>query len=146
MASADAASLDSAVCAMLGLDEDELLTTRAAKRAGLMAGAVTIDGALPSVPDMRLPEIAPLVFGPKALHGFIRRHLVRRPVCDAALCRHCGECWRLCPAGTIARADPGLRFDYDRCIRCYCCVEVCPHGALAARESPVGRVARRLLG
>lgn len=145
MASADAAALDAAVCAMLGLGEDELLTTRAAMRAGLTSGSPTIDGVLPSVPDMRLPDIAPLVFGPKALHRFMRRHLVQRPVCDAALCRHCGECWRLCPAHAIARADRGLRYDYDRCIRCYCCVEVCPHGAITARETPVGRVVRRLV-
>jgi Pyruvate/2-oxoacid:ferredoxin oxidoreductase delta subunit len=145
MASADAVSLDAAVCAMFGLAADDLLTTRLARRTGLAAGAPTIDGELPFVTDMRLPATAPLVFGPRRLQGFARRHLVQRPVCDAALCKLCGECWRLCPAQAIGRAGRGLNFDYDRCIRCYCCVEVCPHGALAAREPPVGRVLRRFL-
>lgn len=145
LASCDAVSLDAAVCAMVGLGEDELLTTRVAKREGLMAGAPVIDGELPSIPDLKIPETGPLVFGPRPLHGFVRRHLVQRPVCDEALCVHCGECWRLCPAQAISRGERGLRFDYDRCIRCYCCIEVCPHAALAARETPAGRVVRRFL-
>ncbi|MBA4396860.1 MAG: hypothetical protein C0394_05695, partial [Syntrophus sp. (in: bacteria)] len=36
-----------------------------------------------------------------------------------------------------------LSFDYDRCIRCYCCIEVCPHSALRAVETTVGRAIRR---
>jgi len=145
MASADAVSLDVAVCRMLGLREDDLLTNRVAARAGLLPGPIAIDGDLPPVRDMRLPTMTPLVFGPRLLHRFMRKHLVQRPVCDAELCIHCGECWTYCPAKAISRETRGLGFDYDACIRCYCCVEVCPHGAIAARETPAGRVVRRLL-
>jgi uncharacterized protein (DUF362 family)/Pyruvate/2-oxoacid:ferredoxin oxidoreductase delta subunit len=145
MASTDAVSLVVAVCRMLGLKGDDLPTNRLAARAGLLSDDLAIDGELPSIPDLRLPKSAPLVFGPKTLHRFMRKHLVQRPVCDAELCRHCGECWKYCPAQAIGREPRGLSFDYDRCIRCYCCVEVCPHGALAALEPPAGRLLRRLL-
>jgi uncharacterized protein (DUF362 family)/Pyruvate/2-oxoacid:ferredoxin oxidoreductase delta subunit len=145
MASADAFSLDAAVCAMLGLRRDDLPTNRVAAREGLLPDDVAIDGELPSVPDLRLPTTSPLVFGPKPLHRFIRKHLLQRPVCDAERCRTCGECWKICPAKAIRREGRGLRFDYDACIRCYCCVEVCPHGALEARETPAGRLVRKLL-
>jgi len=130
---------------LLGLREDDLLTNRVAARAGLLPGPIAIDGDLPPVRDMRLPTMTPLVFGPRLLHRFMRKHLVQRPVCDAELCIHCGECWTYCPAKAISRETRGLGFDYDACIRCYCCVEVCPHGAITARETPAGRLVRRLL-
>jgi uncharacterized protein (DUF362 family)/Pyruvate/2-oxoacid:ferredoxin oxidoreductase delta subunit len=141
----DAVAVDAVVCRMLGIREDELPTNRIAAKMGLMPGQIEIDGKLPVVMGMKLPEMTPLVFGPEGMHGFMRRHLVQRPVGNAALCRHCGECWRYCPAKAIAPEMKGLRFDYDKCIRCYCCIEVCPYGALSAKETPLGKVARRLL-
>ena len=141
MASTDAVSLDVAVCRMLGLKDDDLLTNRLAARAGLWAGDAVIDVEPPLITDMKFPRMAPLVFGPKPLHRFMRKHLVQRPVCEPTLCVHCGECWRYCPARAISRETRGLSFNYDTCIRCYCCIEVCPHGALSARETPAGRLA-----
>jgi uncharacterized protein (DUF362 family)/Pyruvate/2-oxoacid:ferredoxin oxidoreductase delta subunit len=141
----DAFAVDAVVCRMLGIRENELRTNKMATEMGLMPKRIEIDGELPVVRGMQLPEMTPLVFGPKGLHGFVRRHLVQRPVCHASLCRHCGECWRYCPAKAITPEMQGLRFDYDRCIRCYCCIEVCPYGALFAKETPLGKVARTLL-
>lgn len=48
-------------------------------------------------------------------------------------------------AGAISRDQRRIHFDYDECIRCYCCIEVCPHGALSAQESITGRVIRRFV-
>jgi len=36
-----------------------------------------------------------------------------------------------------------LRFDYNRCIRCYCCIEICPYGALRTAEPLAGKLFRR---
>ena len=143
MASDDALALDRIACRMLGIGEDELFTNRAAARIGLIPEKIVIDGELPAVTDMQFPEMSPLVFGPKGLHGFMRKHLVQRPVCNALLCRHCGECWRYCPAKALSPEIKGLKFDYDKCIRCYCCVEVCPYGALSARETMIGKAVRK---
>jgi len=143
MASDDAVALDMVVCRMLGIGEDELLTNRAAASRGLMQEKIVTDGELPVVADMQFPEMSPLVFGPKRLHGFMRKHLVQRPVCNADRCRHCGECWRYCPAKALSPEIKGLKFDYDKCIRCYCCIEVCPYGALSARETMLGKAVRK---
>ena len=137
--------IDRAVCSMLGIHEDGLLTVSAAKRIGHAAEPLEIDGPLPEVHDLKLPAITPLVFGPGILHPFMRRHLVQRPVCNSSLCVHCGECWRYCPAKAIEPALEGLKFDYDKCIRCYCCVEVCPHGALSSEETRTGGFIRKIL-
>ena len=143
MASDDALALDRVVCRMFGIGEDELFTNRAAARIGLIPEKIVIDGELPVVTDMQFPEMSPLVFGPKGLHAFMRKHLVQRPVCNDLLCRHCGECWRYCPAKALSPEIKGLKFDYDKCIRCYCCIEVCPYGALSAQETMFGKAVRK---
>ena len=145
MASVDAVALDMTVCRMLGIDPENLLTNRMAVEMGLFSSDITVDGEFPVIKDFRMPEIIPLVFGPKSLHGFMRRHLVQKPVCYDALCRLCGECWKYCPARAITVEKKKLRFDYDKCIRCYCCIEVCPYGALSAVETAYGRLARKIL-
>ncbi|MEJ2697598.1 MAG: DUF362 domain-containing protein [Candidatus Sulfobium sp.] len=144
--SLDAVALDFAVCRMLGLDPYRLLTNRAAREMGLADEEITVEGDIPRIDDFRLPEISPLIFGPPQLHGFMRRHLVQRPVSEQSACRLCGECWKYCPAGAIKPRSKRVVFDYDKCIRCYCCVEVCPHGAIGARETLPGRVLRKALG
>jgi ferredoxin len=111
----------------------------------LSPAAVYVDGDLPSIKDFQLPEITPLVFGPPLLHGWIRRHLVQRPVNIKNLCKDCGDCRRYCPAAAIDQEGKRITFDYDRCIRCYCCIEVCPHGALKAKETLIGKIMRRMI-
>jgi len=145
MGSCDAVAADIAVCKMLGVAPDGLLTNRIAMGQGPASEEIEIVGELPEVRDFKFPDIVPLVFGPQKFHGFMRRHLVQRPICDASLCKLCGECWKYCPALAIAHDSRKVRFDYEKCIRCYCCLEVCPHGALSARETVTGKITRRLL-
>jgi ferredoxin len=116
-----------------------------ADEIGLLSSDVQIDGEIPVIKDFKMPVITPLVFGPRRLHAFMRRHLVQRPFCDKALCKLCGECWKYCPASAITVKNKKIVFDYNACIRCYCCVEVCPHGALRAVETLSGRMTRKIL-
>ncbi|MBI5408847.1 MAG: DUF362 domain-containing protein [Nitrospirae bacterium] len=145
LGSRDTAALDIAVCKMLSIAPDRLLTNKFALEQGLTTEEITIDGELPEIREFKFPEITPLVFGPKRLHGLMRRHLLQRPQCDDPLCKLCGECWSYCPAEAIKRGNKRIHFDYEKCIRCYCCIEVCPHGALSAKETLPGKVTRRLL-
>jgi len=145
MGSDSAVALDVAVCRMLGISPDSLFTNKIALENGL-AGHLEMEGKLPAIDRFELPSIAPLVFGPPALHGLLRKHLVQRPVVDHASCRACGECWKYCPAKAISDDRDNIAFDYEKCIRCYCCVEVCPQGALSAKETPAGAIIRKILG
>jgi uncharacterized protein (DUF362 family)/Pyruvate/2-oxoacid:ferredoxin oxidoreductase delta subunit len=143
LAGNDPFAVDGAVCRMIGLDPLASPILKAASALGRPPAEPKIDGELPAIRDFRLPDLSSVVYGPARLQGFFRRQLLRRPVCDGALCRSCGDCWKICPAKAITPEERGLRFAYDRCIRCYCCVEVCPCGALATAEPLAGRIVRR---
>jgi uncharacterized protein (DUF362 family)/ferredoxin len=143
---ASAPAVDAAVCRMVGIAPGELPTHRAAVALNLVPEDVEVVGDFATIERFKLPVLAPLTFGPKRFHRLMRKHLVQRPTVDPVTCRLCGECWRVCPAKAITPYARMIGFDYDRCIRCYCCVEMCPHGALTAVETPPGRVVRRLAG
>jgi uncharacterized protein (DUF362 family)/Pyruvate/2-oxoacid:ferredoxin oxidoreductase delta subunit len=144
LASRNAAAADLAVCRMLGIDPEHLPTHTAASAMALVEETISIDGDLPRVDGFNQPVLAPLTFGPKRFQGLMRKHLLQRPVVNQKLCKRCGECWQYCPAKAI---DPGaetIQFNYADCIRCYCCIEVCPHGALRAKETLPGKLIRKL--
>jgi Pyruvate/2-oxoacid:ferredoxin oxidoreductase delta subunit len=146
LGSTDAAALDAVVCRLLGLDEEALPTNRAARRSGMLEGPVEVVGDRVEIRDFQLPEASPLVFGPKFMHAFMRKHLVQRPVVEVSLCKSCRDCERYCPAQAIAiNHEKGIEFDYDQCIRCYCCLEVCPHGALRTCQPLLGRIFARII-
>ncbi len=142
LGSNNAAAMDITVCKMLNVEPDSLLTN---KMSGPSVDEIMVEGDLPSISGFKLPEISPLIFGPAGMHGFSRRHLVQRPVSDDNACKMCGECWKYCPAQAIGHGKKKIHFDYDKCIRCYCCIEVCPHGALKAKETLSGSITRKIL-
>jgi Fe-S-cluster-containing hydrogenase component 2 len=47
----------------------------------------------------------------------------------------------VCPPQAISLSDKKVEIDYHRCIRCYCCQEVCPEGAVRLQEGWVRRLA-----
>jgi uncharacterized protein (DUF362 family)/ferredoxin-like protein FixX len=65
---------------------------------------------------------------------------VPRPYIVEQNCQRCGDCIDVCPISPKAlgwsdedTTQPPV-YDYSRCIRCFCCQELCPHGAILIRE------------
>jgi len=142
--SQSAFAADHAVCDLIGLPPEQLPTLAAADALGIPHAPVRVVGDGPDQISFQLPDSGTTRFGPDFLQPFLRRHLLRRPVADPDACRLCGECWQYCPAEAIQGQMDHLRFDYNRCIRCYCCIEVCPHGAMTSAETLPGRLLRGL--
>ena len=142
---ASAHGVDKTICTLLGMDPQELLTYQQAVALGVFDGKVHIKGDMEIVSDFRFPELGSLSMGPDSLNRFMRKYIIQKPVADNKLCKLCGECWKICPAKAIEHNDRSVQFDYNRCIRCYCCLEVCPHGAILAKEPLLGRVRRRFI-
>lgn len=140
----DAAAVDAAICRFLKIDPANLPTHRAAAAYGLISGEPDILGDFKIVDGFALPDQGAVAFGPAYLKGLIRNHVLQKPVADPDKCRACGECEAYCPAKAVCVHDQGVAFDYGACIRCYCCVEVCPHGALAARMPRTGMLLERI--
>jgi uncharacterized protein (DUF362 family)/NAD-dependent dihydropyrimidine dehydrogenase PreA subunit len=142
---ANAHAVDKTICTLLGLKPDELLTCALAPDMGFFDGQVHVNGDIRIVDDFRFPELNSMSLGPETFSRFMRRHVIQKPVADNETCKLCGECWNICPAKAIAHHTKGIQFDYELCIRCYCCLEMCPHGAIRAKEPVLGRLRRRLI-
>ena len=70
--------------------------------------------------------------------------IMNRPTINADLCTRCGICVKACPLEPPAvdreKKNAVPKYQYTRCIRCYCCQEVCPAGAITVRKTMLGRL------
>jgi len=72
---------------------------------------------------------------------FLKNRISPKPTINKALCTNCGTCVRLCPVTPRAvdwfNGDKSCSpsYDYSRCIRCFCCQEVCPESAIYIKET-----------
>ena len=68
------------------------------------------------------------------LPGLAKRALknvfVKKPKVRKEMCKGCGVCSKVCPAGALSLGEKSPSFNYKKCIRCYCCQEMCPEGAI----------------
>ncbi|MBR9986307.1 MAG: DUF362 domain-containing protein [Desulfosarcina sp.] len=136
----NAHAVDHVVCLQVGLDPDTLATQRNARSLGVYDGSVHIDGDLNILDDFQFPELGSITMGPEFLGRFMRKFVIQQPVPDNKTCKLCGECWKYCPAQAISYTDRGITINTDTCIRCYCCIEVCPHAAIQAKKPLAGNV------
>ncbi|HSO18554.1 MAG TPA: DUF362 domain-containing protein, partial [Desulfosarcina sp.] len=140
MGGKSAHAVDHVVCLKVGLDPDSLATQRSAREMGVYDGSVHINGDLAILDDFQFPELGSLTMGPDYLGRIMRRYVIQQPVADNQACKLCGECWKYCPARAISYTDRGISFDTNACIRCYCCLEVCPHAAIRAKQPLAGKL------
>ena len=76
--------------------------------------------------------------------------VVPRPVLEPANCTRCGTCVQVCPVtpkaidfrGENGREQPPS-YNYNLCIRCYCCQEMCPENAISIETPLLGRLIHR---
>ena len=154
--SRDPVALDRVFCKLIALDPSCVPTIAAASAQGLgaadepaLAGDEVTCFIKPDFDVIRRPVTGDILFPP--LRPF-KNSILPRPVIDAALCRKCGICVDACPAQRRkALAFPAgekspPRFTVRRCIRCYCCQEMCPHRAIRIKTPVMGRILARLLG
>jgi uncharacterized protein (DUF362 family)/Pyruvate/2-oxoacid:ferredoxin oxidoreductase delta subunit len=140
----DAIAADMAITSVLGLDPAALYTNRVAKEMNLSPQTIHVNGNFNILDDFDFPDIGPLSLGPDFFHRFARKYILQKPVADNKTCKLCGECWRYCPVKAIDHNIKGIKYDYNSCIRCYCCLEICPHGAICMQEPLLGKIIRRM--
>jgi uncharacterized protein (DUF362 family)/NAD-dependent dihydropyrimidine dehydrogenase PreA subunit len=128
--SRDAYALDWAIEKLIGLSSP-LPISRIAKEHGLLRECITMDFGAPVIEDFLMsdPMDTDGAF-PEIIKKVMRNLFVKKPKLRAGLCKGCGVCARTCPAEAISFPGEFPLFDYKQCIRCYCCQELCPEGAI----------------
>jgi uncharacterized protein (DUF362 family)/Pyruvate/2-oxoacid:ferredoxin oxidoreductase delta subunit len=140
--SSDPVAMDATACRIINLSPEVVLTNIAGEKAGLgtyHAENIELIGEdIESLfaPGFEVNRTAPMPASGGRLRTFIKNRITQRPVIDRAKCTSCGICIDMCPVEPKAvdwhKGDKSRppKYDYDRCIRCYCCQETCPEAAI----------------
>jgi len=84
---------------------------------------------------------------PGFLHRGLKNWTSAHPRILPDACLDCRKCARICPVEAIRPGrDNRLAVDVARCIRCFCCHEICPHHAIAIEPGRGRRVLDLLKG
>jgi NAD-dependent dihydropyrimidine dehydrogenase PreA subunit len=154
--STDPIAIDATACRIIDLDPEVVPTSRPGEQAGLgtyHAENIEIVGEnmeqfLNQTFDViRTP---PMHCTSGRLRTFIKNRICEKPVVDEAKCTNCGTCVRMCPVKPKAidwhtgDTSKPPAFRYDLCIRCYCCQETCPEGAILLEAPVLSRLLQRV--
>ena len=150
LASSDAVAMDAVACAVAGIDPLSVATTRLAHEQGLGCGDLSdiqvrgesIDAVMTR--DFRWSSgTNEWTRIPSPIRRMLRRQLVAAPRMRGRECMGCGDCATTCPVDAISPGKPP-DVDLTRCIRCYCCQEVCNHSAVDLAQGWLGRTVLRM--
>lgn len=149
--SEDPVAVDATFCRLVALDPGFVPTTVVGHRQGLgrfqqeeieYLGDPLESFVEPGFRVIRKPVYSNASY---AHYTIIKNAVLPKPVIDATRCVACGRCVEACPV-----PDKALRFqnerqrppqyDYDLCIRCYCCHEMCPQRAIEKRTPLLGKI------
>ncbi len=76
---------------------------------------------------------------PNFMGGKFARLFEVKPKINTKECIGCGRCVSSCPKHTITVVQKNHKkiaeIDYSNCIRCYCCQELCPIGAVGTKQN-----------
>ena len=141
LAGIDAVALDSVAAGILGFNDGEILSTEIAFQRGLgekRKDKIIIKGdGLKEIDELTfsLPTNHLLNFIPTSLIKTLGKLLWVRPKPDVETCKRCGDCIKKCPTQAMTPEDGFPIINYDKCISCFCCDEVCPHDAIDQKMS-----------
>ncbi|MFA5066009.1 MAG: DUF362 domain-containing protein [Dehalococcoidia bacterium] len=155
MLSSDPVALDATACRMINLNPAVVPTSLAGEEAGLgvyyTEGIEIVGESLESLytPEFEVNRAPPLHCSSNRLMSFIKNRICEKPVIDRTKCTICGTCVHMCPVEPKAvdwhTGDKKKlpTYKYDRCIRCFCCQETCPEGAISIRNPALSRILQK---
>lgn len=154
--SSDPIALDAIACRIICLNPEIVPTSKPGEKAGLgtyhVENIELIGDAIESFLDrsFTVNRTPPMPGSGSRFRAFLKNRITERPVIDKVKCTYCGTCITMCPVQPKAvdwyKGDESKppRYDYNRCIRCYCCQETCPDGAILIGSPLLARVYSRI--
>jgi len=133
MASDNAIAMDAVMAKMVGLAPSSLPVLVLAAEQGLGSfekDNLEIDGEFKTLQDFMLPPMPESGYVAPGMRPFFDKALTVIPVTNTELCTLCGECVAICPVNALTIEKPLLQVDLGKCIKCYCCQELCPEKAI----------------
>lgn len=150
--SADPVALDAAASRLVGLRPDRVPTNSVGQQGGLgeyKEEHIQLLGDDISCLIMKDFDLGMGIPGYAISNAWLRHKMIPRPHIDPAACKKCGLCINACPLrpGALIWPEAGQEYppiyNYAACIRCYCCQEICPEGAIDLHTPWIGRVLGR---
>lgn len=147
LASPHALALDTVATAMVSLPGERVWTQKVALETG-RRGASLKDLVLHGTPlsalqtdRFRPAKTSDVNFGlPTPLKNLLKNAITAQPEISTT-CQRCGHCVSHCPPQAMSMGSHGVKIDYGRCIRCFCCQELCPHAAITTRQGAILKLA-----
>lgn len=85
---------------------------------------------------------------PLFLNGFVHKVLTKRPCISKGKCKGCKKCYNHCPVKAVKMMPKKgnklyAKIDYEKCIRCFCCQELCPFNVVKIKTGIVYKIVHR---
>jgi len=154
--SADPIALDATMCRIIDLNPEFVPTLKPGKEWGLgtylceeieLVGDPLEDFINKNFKVVRSPVKS--VTSPSGAITTFKNLISPRPVIETDKCGQCGVCVKMCPVTPKAvdwhdgdKSRPPTH-KYERCIRCFCCQELCPERAIKVQIPLLGRLLYR---
>jgi len=150
-AGVDFSALDAVLLDVVGIEREGFPTLEAAVAAGDEAWKQVCTAGVPpaelrparwNTPATQSPglPLPPVLAKIPLFRGWLRNQATARPMAHKGRCVLCGECVAVCPAQVMTLGKRGITIDDKRCIRCYCCHEICAHDAIRLRRGLLSRL------
>jgi|Deesub1362B_J571_1020462.scaffolds.fasta_scaffold00506_20 uncharacterized protein (DUF362 family)/NAD-dependent dihydropyrimidine dehydrogenase PreA subunit len=136
----DAVSIDRVISHAIGL-KDNLYIIKAAQKYNHPPknfSEIHIKG-IKSLEEIKIkhfelpPNIEKIILS-LSLPQTIARKFISRPKIINKNCELCGNCIEVCPTSAIFKIGQNLYINYDKCVNCLCCQEICPHNAIKIKK------------
>ena len=148
----DPIAVDAVACKLIDLDPVLVPTSKPGEKSGLgtyhYENIEIVGDDVDSFicRDFNVVRKPPVPAATGGFGKFVKNHASPRPVIDERLCTSCGTCVKHCPVTPKAvdwldgdESRPPI-YNYSRCIRCFCCQEMCPEGAISVKEPLLGKL------
>ncbi len=140
----DPFALDEIALQLIGFQREEVLTAKIAWDKGYTSREEIVVLGQPVedsvIKDVKKPNIQSITFEkkiPAFLNRWIRSFLNPAPQIVEDRCILCGNCATICPAQVLkTKGNKMILTDSKKCIKCYCCHEMCPKDAIYIRKLP----------